>query len=121
MQLTQQQVADTLVQQDALGGDAAATPCPHGCRTVASTSPTAAPRRSTVPVTGTTAGYAYAGQRSGWITVAPGTEQVLAPAIRRRRPGRGVRDGKVGEKLTATGGTWTGTPDDLRAVPVAAL
>ena len=32
-----------------------------------------------VPVTGTTAGTAYGGEKSGWITLAPDAEQVLTP------------------------------------------
>ena len=46
----------------------------------------AAPRAVDVPITGTSAGSDYGGQQSGWITVAPGAEQVLAPSQSIRRP-----------------------------------
>jgi hypothetical protein len=64
-----------------------------------------------VPLTGTTIGDPYAGQRSGWTTVAAGAEQVLAPD----EPGNTAAPAvtgtpRAGERLTARDGTWTGTP-----------
>jgi hypothetical protein len=63
-----------------------------------------------VPITGTTAGEVYGGQRSGWLAVAGGTRTLdveeprstIAPVI------SGAN--RVGSTLTATAGTFAGTP-----------
>ena len=64
-----------------------------------------------VPLTGTTVGDLYAGQRSGFKTIAPGAEEVLAPdePVNAAAP---TVDGtpRAGEQLTARAGRWTGTP-----------
>lgn len=52
-----------------------------------------------VPVTGTTAGERYAGQRSGWITLAPGEHRTLEPEGGLPAPppqGDGAPDGSQG-------------------------
>jgi hypothetical protein len=63
-----------------------------------------------VPLTGTKVGDLYAGQRSGWKTVAPGAEEVLAPDEPANATPPSV-DGaaRAGQRLTATAGRWTGT------------
>jgi hypothetical protein len=64
-----------------------------------------------VPLTGTTVGTLYGGQKSGWITLAPGAEQVLAPNDPVNTAAPGVTGtARVGETLTAAKGVWTGTP-----------
>jgi hypothetical protein len=63
-----------------------------------------------VPITGTTAGDVYGGQRSAWAPVTSGTTTLeleqpratVAPVISGQN--------KVGATLTATDGTFTGTP-----------
>ena len=65
-----------------------------------------------MPITGTTVGTTYGGQKSGWTTLAAGTEVVLQPSD----PAAGTAapsvsgTAQVGQTLTATPGTWTGTP-----------
>lgn len=63
-----------------------------------------------VPLTGTTTGDLYAGQRSGWKTIAAGAEEVLAPDEPANTAAPSV-DGtaRVGERLTTSAGRWTGT------------
>jgi hypothetical protein len=63
-----------------------------------------------VPITGTTTGDVYGGQRSAWLAVNSGTttldleepHNTVAPAISGQN--------RVGATLTATDGTFTGTP-----------
>ncbi|MDA0161522.1 hypothetical protein OM076_14695 [Solirubrobacter ginsenosidimutans] len=63
-----------------------------------------------VPLTGTTQGELYGGQTSGWITLAPGAEQVLAPSDPANTAAPSVTGtARAGETLTATKGTWAGT------------
>jgi hypothetical protein len=64
-----------------------------------------------VPITGTTSGDLYGGQRSGWLATAPGTttltpndpHNAAAPVI------SGATT-TAGSTLTTTDGSWTGTP-----------
>jgi hypothetical protein len=63
-----------------------------------------------VPLTGTTEGELYGGQKSSWITLAPGTERVFAPNDPANTALPAVSGtARPGETLTATKGTWTGT------------
>ena len=82
LQLSQQQVADTLAQQDRWAANRKAGAVTAWLRDgvvhVANGGATAVE----VPLTGTTVGALYGGQRSGWTTVAPGSELVLgAPEL----------------------------------------
>lgn len=77
LQLTQRQVAGTLVQQDTWRANRSAPTLSAYLldgRVHIRNGGTAAVE---VPVTGTNAGGIYGGQHSGWISVAPGGEQVL--------------------------------------------
>ena len=106
------------------GGVAAprAAPSPPGCRTASIHIRNGGGSAVDVPVTGTTEGTLYGGQKSGWITLAAGAERVLEPADPAKAAAprcRGPR--RSAQTLTATGGTWTGTPEIARALPLAAL
>jgi hypothetical protein len=64
-----------------------------------------------VPLTGTTVGTTYGGQKSGWRTVAANTDVLLKPSD----PAAGTvapsvtGTAQVGGTLTTNAGTWTGT------------
>jgi hypothetical protein len=107
IQVSQDEVAKTLVRQKAWAADVTAGRVSGFIKdgrvhVVASTA-------TEVPITGTTEGSAYAGTRSGWKTVAAGDTafspndpaDTVAPSI------SGAAN--PGVTLTATAGTWTGT------------
>ena len=65
-----------------------------------------------VPLTGTTAGQPYGGQRSGWVEVAPGTVASYAPADPASTTAPAISgSARVGETLSGGPGTWSGTPE----------
>jgi hypothetical protein len=74
VQLTHTQIGQTLAQQSAWAANRTVTAWLADGRVHVKNTGTAA---ADVPLTGTTAGASYGGQRSGWITLAPGAEQVL--------------------------------------------
>ena len=109
VQVSQQQVADLLLQQDtwaaARRSGAVSAWLQDGHIHIANTGAAV-----DVPVTGATEGGLYGGQKSGWISLGAGAKLVLepndpAPAT----PPAISGTAKVGQKLTATSGTWTGT------------
>jgi hypothetical protein len=114
LQLTQTQAGETLARQDAW---AKAAPSVSGWLQdgrvyVRNTSPVAVD----VPLTGTTAGDLYGGQRSGWVTVAPGATVDYAPSDPAPASAPTVTGtARVGETLTASAGSWTGTAPISRA------
>jgi hypothetical protein len=111
VQLTSTQVAATLSQQATWAAHLAAADVTawlqDGKLHVKNTSAAAVD----VPLTGTTAGEQYAGQRSGWKTIAAGAEEVLAPDEPTNTAAPSVTGTpRAGETLTARDGSWTGTP-----------
>ncbi len=107
VQLSHAQIGQTLARQNAWAANRSVTAWLIDGRVhVANTGTTAVE----VPLTGTTAGESYAGQRSGQITLAPGAEQVLAPNDPAATAVPAVNGTeRVGETLSATTGSWTGT------------
>ncbi|MBA2517720.1 MAG: hypothetical protein H0V22_10485 [Solirubrobacterales bacterium] len=73
---------------------------------------TAAPGATVlVPVTGTSSGTLYGGQRSDWVSVAGGSSAVLAPDNPANTAAPTISgDPHPGGTLTATNGSWTGNP-----------
>jgi hypothetical protein len=64
-----------------------------------------------VPLTGTTVGDFYGGQKSGWATIAAGSERVLSPSDPANVAAPVVSGSeRVGSKLTSGRGSWSGTP-----------
>jgi hypothetical protein len=109
VQLTTTQVADVLARQDAW---TAAKPSVSAWlqdgRVYVRNGGTAAVN---VPLTGTTVGEPYSGQRSGWVSIAAGAQVDYAPADpASTSPPVITGTARVGDKLTAAPGAWTGTP-----------
>jgi hypothetical protein len=64
-----------------------------------------------VPLTGTTVGDFYGGQKSGWTTIAAGSERVLSPSDPANVAAPVISGSeRVGSKLTSGKGSWSGTP-----------
>ena len=109
LQLTTTEIAATLARQEAWAAARASVSAWVQDGRVYVRNAGAAP--VSVPLTGTTAGDLYGGQRSGWISVPAGAQVDFAPAdpAATAAPtitGRPV----VGETLKTTDGAWTGTP-----------
>jgi hypothetical protein len=115
VQVSQAQAAEILVRQDAWAATRASGAVTAWLQDGAIHVANGGTAAAEVPVTGTTAGAEYGRQRSGWITLAAGAEQVLQAADPAQAAAPAVSGAaKVGRRLTATGGTWTGTPEIAR-------
>jgi hypothetical protein len=115
IQLTPTQIAATLNQQDAWAANVAAGRVSawieDGQLHVRNNSGSSID----VPLTGTTVGDMYAGQRTGWVTLPGGAERVFSPNDPANVNAPAVSGtAKVGSTLTASNGSWSGTaPIDL--------
>jgi hypothetical protein len=111
IQLTSAQIGATLAQQNAWAARLAAGDVTAWLQDGKLHVKNASSAPVEVPITGTTVGDMYGGQRSGWKTLAPGSEQVLEPdePVNTAAPTISGTPG-AGTQLTARPGTWTGTP-----------
>src|SRR3954451_11266960 len=110
VQLTDAQIAATLARQDRWAATLGAGTGNAGVEDGGAHARHAGAAPAEVPVTGTSGGEPYAGQRSAWITVAPGAEQVLDPSEPTSTIAPAVTGTtRVGSTLTTSDGTWTGT------------
>jgi len=111
VQLTSAQIAATLSQQSAWAARLAAGDVTAWLQDGRLHVKNASASAVEVPLTGTTVGDLYAGQRSGWTTLAAGAEQVLTPDEPANTAAPSVTGTpRAGETLTARDGSWTGTP-----------
>lgn len=110
IQLTSAQIGDTLAQQSAWAAHLAAGDVTAWLQDGRLHVKNASAGPVDVPLTGTTVGDAYAGQRSGWKSIAAGAEEVLTPD---EPVNTAVPDidgtARAGERLSASTGRWTGT------------
>ncbi len=122
IQLSQQQIADTLAQQDGWAATKATTAVSAWLQDGRIHIANSGPGTVAVPVTGTTAGTAYAGQKSGWISLAAGSRA----GARSQRSGegdggRGLRDGEGRPEAHGHRRHVDRDAGDPPAVPLAAL
>ena len=111
VQLTSAQVAATLARQSAWAAHLAAGDVTAWLQDGKLHVKNASAGAVDVPLTGTTVGEPYAGQRSGWKSIAAGAEEVLTPDEPANTKAPTVSGTpRAGETLTAHDGTWTGTP-----------
>jgi hypothetical protein len=111
VQLTSTQIAATLSQQDAWAAALAAGKVTAWLQDGQLHVKNAGTTAIDVPLTGTTVGDQYGGQKSGWATLAAGAEQVFNPNDPANAGAPTVTGtARVGETLTAHNGSWTGTP-----------
>ena len=101
LQLPHRQIAATLVQQDAWAATRAAgtvsATLQDGVVRITNRGTTAVD----VPITGTSAGSDYAGQKSGWISVAPGATQTLQSILPKGKPRPATTPATSGGKPTS--------------------
>jgi hypothetical protein len=111
VQLTSTQIAQTLARQDAWAARVAAgkvTAWLQDGRLHVRNADSAA---AEVPLTGTTTGDLYGGQKSGWTTVPAGSERVFSPNDPANVTAPGVSGTtRPGSRLSASKGSWSGTP-----------
>jgi hypothetical protein len=111
VQPTMSQTAATLVQQDTWAADLGSGTVTAYLQDGRVHVKNAGPAAVDVPLTGTTVGELYGGQKSGWTSLPAGAEQTYAPNDPANTAAPTVSGTlKVGAKLIADNGTWTGTP-----------
>ncbi len=108
LQLSPTQIADTLARQDSWAtNQPKVTAWLQDGRLHVRNTGTAA---IDVPLTGTGIGDVYGGQRSSWTTLGAGAELDLAPSDPANTEAPMIAGTpRVGEKLTASSGGWSGT------------
>jgi hypothetical protein len=111
VQLTSSQIGQALARQDAWAARVAAgkvTAWLQDGRLHVKNSDTAS---ADVPLTGTTVGDLYGGQKSGWTSIAAGSERVFSPNDPANVTAPVVSGvPRPGNTLTAGKGSWSGTP-----------
>jgi hypothetical protein len=111
VQLTSTQISQTMARADTWAAKLAAGKVTAWLQDGQLHVRNAATAAADVPLTGTTVGDFYGGQKSGWTTIAAGSERVLSP-IDPANVAAPVVSGseRVGSKLTSGRGSWSGTP-----------
>jgi hypothetical protein len=111
LQLSQTQISQTLVQQSTWAANRASGKVSAWLQDGRIHVKNSATAPVEVPLTGTTVGGLYGGQKSGWTSIAAGAEQVFAPNDPANTAAPTVSGSeKVGSTLTAGKGAWSGTP-----------
>ena len=110
LQLTSTQIAATLAQQSAWAANLAAGKVSAWLQDGVLHVKNLGGAAMDVPLTGTTVGDLYAGQRSGWTSIPAGGEQAFSPDDPANAAAPTVSGAaKAGSALTASRGAWTGT------------
>ena len=116
VQLTTSQIGQTLARQDAWAAAVAAGRVSAWLQDGQLHVKNAGTTPVDVPLTGTTVGDLYGGQKSGWTTITAGSERVFAPNDPASVTAPGVTGtARAGSTLRTTKGTWSASqPIDYR-------
>ena len=110
-QLSQTQISQTLTQQSTWAANLASGKVSAWLQDGQIHVKNSATAPMNVPLTGTTVGALYGGQKSGFTSIAAGAEQVFAPNDPANTAAPTVSGtAKFDSTLTAAKGAWTGTP-----------
>jgi hypothetical protein len=110
LQLTSAQIASTLAQQSTWAANVAAGKVSAWLQDGVLHVKNLDGAAMAVPLTGTTVGDLYAGQKSGWTSIPAGAEQTFSPNDPVNAAAPSVSGtARVGSTLSADRGAWTGT------------
>jgi hypothetical protein len=110
VQQTSTQIAATLARQSAWNADVAAGRVTAWLQDGVLHVKNNGSAAMDVPLTGTTLGDMYAGQKSGWVNVPGGSERTFSPNDPANTAAPSVSgSAKVGQTLSASRGSWSGT------------